>query len=461
VPRNRSHQSLPAEEGFILIEILVSALVLVIVSAGVATLLQVTVKAQGEQRLGSEAYALAQEDQARLASMRLGSLNHLDETRPVVLNKTEFKVHSLGVFVNDTTSTVSCNSGTSSADYVQITSIVTWPGMKNSEKAKIESILSQSNGSLDPNNGTLAVSVTNEAMEPMANVSISGSSTGGGAFNGFTDAAGCASFPDLPAVPISNYTMTASAAAAGLVNKDGNSSEQKTVGVKAGGTENVALQFDHPGTVPLNFKYRVGSTGTFATATADSVVAYNSTMTAAKPIWTSSGNREATVNATPLFPFTSAYILYPGSCASNNPDPEGKNPALAAATATVVAPRGGTAAPVTVQLPALELVVKNGTAALKGARVTITDKVCKEAQGKFVKRVYTTNESGKPSNSDTGLAEPGLPWGKYEVCASANIAGTNRRRKESSVTVQSLSSAASLTLDLGSGAETGSTAVCP
>jgi Tfp pilus assembly protein PilV len=447
------------EEGFVLIEILVSALVLVIVSAGVVTLLQTTIKAQGEQRHGSEAFALAQEDQARLASMRLSSLNHLDSTRPIFLNKTEFKVRSLGVFVNDTTSTPSCSSGAASADYVQITSLVTWAGMKSSEKAKIVSILSPSNGSLDPSNGTLAVSVTNQTMVPMANVKLSGTSTGGGAFEGFTDAAGCATFPDLLAVPISNYTMTVSAEAAGLVNKDGKSTEQKTVGVKAGAAEIVALQFDHPGTIPLNFKYRVGSTGTFAAATADSVVAYNTGMESARPLWTASGKREPTVNATPLFPFTSAYTLYAGSCASNNPDPEGKNPAVAAAIANVIAPPGGTAAPVTIQLPALELIVKNNGAALKGAKVTITDKVCKDSKGNFAKRVYTTNEAGMPSSSETGPAEPGLPWGKYEICVSANITGTDRRKKEPSVTVQNLTGATPLSIDLGSNPENGQ--VCP
>jgi type II secretory pathway pseudopilin PulG len=453
VSRRRAQPTSPAEEGFILIEILVSALVLVIASAGVVMLLQTTIKAQGEQRHSSEAYALAQEDQARLASMRLGTLNHLDESRPITLNKTQFTVHSLGVFVNDKTSTISCVKGSSSADYVQITSIVTWPGMKSEEKAKIVSILSQSNGSLDPNNGTLAVSVTNEALEPMANVRVYGESTGGGAFDGYTDAAGCASFPDLPApVTSSNYALTANAEAAGLVNKDGKSSEQKTVGVKAGETENVALQFDRPGTIPLNFKYRVASTGTFATATADSVVAYNSMMTTAKVAGTPGGIREATVNATPLFPFTSAYTLYPGSCASNNPNTEGKNPA---GVATIVAPRGATTAPVTVQLPALELSVKKSGTALKGAKVTITDSTCKEAKGNLVKRTFTTNEAGVPSNSETGPAEPGLPWGKYEVCVSATVSGTIRRKKEPSVTVQSLTAGKTLLIDLGSGYESG------
>lgn len=452
--RRRTQPTLPAEGGFVLIEILVSALVLVIASAGVLTLIQTTVNAQGEQRHGSEAYALAQEDQARLASMRLGSLKHLDETRPITLNKTEFKVRSLGVFLNDKTSTVSCTVGSSSADYVQLTSIVTWPGMRGAEKAKIVSLLSQSNGSLDPLNGTLAVSVTNEALEPMANVRVYGTSTGGGAFDGYTDAAGCASFPDLPAVPIPNYTMTADATTAGLVNKDGKSIETKTVGVKANEAENVALQFDRPGTIPLNFKYPVGSTGTFATGTADSVVAYNGLMTTAKIVGAPGGTREATVNATPLFPFTSAYTLYPGSCSSNNPNSAGKNPA---GVATVVAPRGATTAPATIQMPALELTVKKGTTAVKGAKVTITDTVCKEEKGNYVKRTYTTNEAGRPSSSETGLAEPALPWGQYTICASAAFSSSDKRKKETSATVQSLAEAKVVSIDLNSGYTSGAT----
>ncbi|MBK5219623.1 MAG: type II secretion system protein [Thermoleophilia bacterium] len=444
-------QSPASEDGFVLIEILVSAVVLVIASAGVVALLQTTVRAQGELRHSSEAYALAQEDQARLVSMRLSTLNHLDEVRTVTLNKINFSVRSRGVFINDNTSAPSCGEGTSSADYVEITSVVTWPRMSAPEKAKIVSILSPSNGSLDPNNGTLAISVMNLQQAPIPNVYASG---GSGAFAGYADAAGCAVFPDLPAA---NYTATISGEAAGVVNRNGSFSEQKVVPVVGGDTKTVTFEFDRPGTIPVNFKYRVGASSEFKVATADSVVAYNSGMTAAKAIWTPATIREATVNATPLFPFTSTYLLYPGSCASNNPDPEGKNPGAAAALANVVAPAGGTTAPVTLQLPTLELVVNNSGAALAGAKVTITDKVCKESKGSFVKRIYTSNEAGMPSNSSTGIAELGLPWGSYELCASANISGTDRRKKVSTVNVQSLTGAATATIDLGSGTETGVT----
>ena len=434
-----------------LIEILVSALVLVVASAGVMVVMQTTTKTQAEQRHGSEAYSLAQEDQARLASMRLSTLNRLDQSRAITLNKTNFSVRSRGLFINDTASAPSCNEGTMSADYVEITSIVTWTGMDPGERAKIVSILSPSNGSLDPNNGTVAISVKTQAQAAVPNVYISG---GNGAFAGYTDAAGCAVFNDLPPA---NYNATISGEAAGVVNKNGSYTEQKSVPVVSADIKTVTFEFDRPGTIPVNFKYRVGSTPEFKLASADSVVAYNSGMTAAKSIATASGLREATVNASLLFPFSSTYLLYAGTCASNNPDPEGKNPGAAAAMANVVAPAGGTTAPVTLQLPALDLVVKNGSTALPGAKVTITDTKCETAQGSLVRRVYTSNGEGKPSNSASGVAELGLPWGTYDLCASANIGGTDRRKKVTGVSVQSLSSAASQTIDLGSGYESSKT----
>jgi Tfp pilus assembly protein PilV len=427
----------------VLIEVLVSAVVLVIASAGVFTLLATTVSTQAEQRHSSEAYALAQEDQARLASMRLSVLNHMDETRTVTLNQTEFKVRSLGLFVNDTTSTASCGSGTSTADYVQTTSLVSWPGMKGSEKAKIESIVSPSNGSLDANNGTLAVAATNELMEPMPNVFAQI-----GGLSGSTNAQGCVTFPDLPG---GTYIMNVSAEAAGLVNKNGQRTEVKEVSAVSADTKNVALLFDRPGTIPVKFKARIGSSVNFEPAKADAVIANNTGMKEARVFGIAGGTRGETVEATSLFPFSSAYTLYAGSCASNDP---GEGPAKVNA----VAPRGSAATPApTIQLPALELIVKNGATALSGAKVTLTDTVCKDALGNFVKRTYTTNGEGKPSGS-TGVAEPGVPWGVYNVCVSANISGSDRRKKVPEKAVKSLTSATSVPVDLSSGYESGA---CP
>jgi Tfp pilus assembly protein PilV len=437
-----------SEGGFVLIEILVSALVLVIASAGVVTLLQTAVRAQGEERHSSEAYALAQEDQARLASTRLAALNHLDETRTVTLNKVPFKVRSTGVFVNDSTSAPSCGEGTASADYVQITSTVTWAGMTSSEKAKIVSILSPSNGSLDPNNGTIAISVKNQQQVGKPNVLVTG---GSGAFSGSTDAAGCAVFPDLPA---GDYSTTVSGEAAGLVNKDGNGSVQETLTAVGADVKTYNFEFDVPGTIPVKFKYRSGSSEEFKVGKADSVVAFNTGMTAAKAFWTVGQIREETIEAKPLFPFTSTYLLYAGSCSSNNPEVE-KNPGAAPAVANVAAPAGGVATAPILQLPAFDPTVWSGKneankgSALANADVWVRDASCTKG-GSPVTRRYTTNSSGK-------LTELGFPWGTYNVCADtepgSNTSGV-RRQRINGVTIQNLLAGTTRSFYLGSGSGT-------
>ena len=115
----------PAEDGFALIEVLVSALILAIVAAGVMALLQATTRSAAAERQHAEAYALAQEDQARLRSMRLSSLNRLTESNAVTIANDDFTVESQGVYVNNSKGQPSsCASGETSADYVRITSTV-------------------------------------------------------------------------------------------------------------------------------------------------------------------------------------------------------------------------------------------------------------------------------------------------------------------------------------------------
>jgi type II secretory pathway pseudopilin PulG len=438
-----------ADDGFILIEVLVSALVLIIASAGVALLLQTTVHSQADERHSSEAYSLAQEDQARLSAVRIEDLLRMNETRTIKLNQTEFSVHSVGSGINDVTSAPSCGEGTYKVDYVEITSIVTWPGMTNAEKAKIVSKLSPSKGSLTPTRGSLAIQVTNQAQTAMPGVSLSG---GSGAISGFTDASGCAIFPNLLE---GNYSLTVSGEAAGLVNKMGESSEVATVSVVGGDTKREAFEFDRPGTIPVEFKYRVGSEENFLPSTADSVVANNTGMKNAKVFGTPGGTRLPVVEAKPLFPFNSAYTIYAGSCASSNPDPEGKG-VNKAAYANVVAPAGAAATPsASLQLPAFDPTVWSGKneankgSALANADVWVRDAKC-TVSGQPVTRRYTTNISGK-------LPDLGLPWGTYNVCADTEpgtkTSGVRRRRIEG-IPLQNLLASTTPNFYLGSGSGT-------
>jgi len=437
--RHSHDPALPSdEEGFAIIEVLISALIIVIVGGAVLTLLQATARSAGDSRNRTAAQAIAQEDQARLRSMRISSLNRLNQNWTAKVGGTTFTINSTGSFVNNATGSPSCTGSNTSADYVRITSTVTWPRMNGRPPVVMQSIISPSNGSLNPGNGTLTVSTINAAGLPLPGVGLSG--TGAGTFSGTTDSEGCANFADLPA---GSYTLTPSAP--GLVDKDGNAPAASAASVSASSTLTRVLQYDKPGALEVDFKYRVGSSGEFKPSSASAIRVFNTTMTSALGVTASGGNPAATIT-TPtspakLFPFTSPYAVYAGTCSSNNPNPESKPEAPGApAVASITVPPGASVAPLpkgTIQLPALNVTVKQNGVLLSGAKVRVTG-TCSFA------RNYTTNASGV-------LPDPGLPWGTYEVCVSGkNTSNSMRKATFSNVSVQNLTSGTAVNADTNS-----------
>jgi Tfp pilus assembly protein PilV len=434
------------EDGFALIEVLVSALVLAIVAAGVLALLQATTRSSAAERRHAEAYALAQEDQARMRSLRLSSLNRLTEKNTITLNGSSFTVESAGVFVNNTKGEPSsCTSGQTAADYVRITTSVSWPG--SSQPVVLQSIVSPSSGSLDPNHGTLVVTTKNAKGTAIAGVGLSGS--GAGTFSGTTDSTGCAYFADLPA---GNYSVTPTASA--LVGRDGEPPHAEPIGVVASGSNTLGLEYDYPASFSAEFQNRIGSGLTFEAAKVDSLFVFNSLGSHA--YWTATKARELLLKAGTVFPFASPVSIWAGSCESNNPGTGAGQGSL------TLQPGEEVKTPLKLQVPALEITVKNGSTAIGGARVTISDESCKDSKGVAIKREYVSEASGHQSGAANGKAEYGLPYGTYEICASANYSNNNHRLIEKKVAVQSLASSVVLKMDLsGSGSESGGSKTCP
>lgn len=430
----------PAEDGFVLIEILVSALILAIVAGAVLTLMQSSARSAADQRRHSTAIAIAQEDQARLRSTRISSLNRLSQITPMTIDGDQYTVESTGVFVNNSSGTdASCVSGKSSADYVRVTSKVTWNGLGTRPPVVIQSIVSPSNGSLDASHGTLAISAINANNLPLTGVTVSGKGDDGTTFSGTTDSTGCANFADLPA---DQYDVTTTTA--GLVDKTGTSPPAAvTVGVSPSNTVPLLLYYDHPGSIPVEFKYREGSSGNFKASKMDSVMVYNAeTGKTAKAYPSLSGARETKITATNLFPFSKPDTVYAGYCEKNNPNPNNEsNPPGALALANVLVPSGGVAPTAILQLPALNLVVKKGSTLLVGATVKITETGCN------VSRTFTTTTGGV-------LSDQGMPWGTYNICAQSG----GVRKTVSGQKIQTLTSATAVTIDLNSGTSNGN---CP
>ncbi len=406
------------EGGFALIEVIVSALIVVATTAGVVHTLTATGHASAEERHRSQAYAIAQEDQARMRSMRISDLQQGSTARTVTLNGSPYTVTSTATYVSNNTGTTTCGSE-GSADYVRIGTQVTWPSRReNIAPVLLESIDSPVSGSIDPTSGGFAISIRNGEHKGLSGFGLKGA--GPAPFTGSTNSEGCAVFGGLPA---GTYTITPSPGSSGWVDPNGKAPAAFTQSIVGGTTVPIEKEYDIAGGFSwIKFEAR-NATGSIWPEKEDSAVISQTGMTTSRLLGTPGGTPVSEFKTGKVyFPFSSPYNITAGSCTVTEPESGEGTP--------VVEP--GKEVTATVQLPVLYFTVKNstGTTAEKegvgGARVTLTDNLCKY-EGAKIKRVFTTTTKVTPRAPRVGaLAEtsapeiesPGVPAGEYELCVS-------------------------------------------
>ena len=447
------------QAGTTLIEVLISALVLLTVSAGVFVALTAGNRATAQERHRAKGNDLAEQELERVRSLRIGDLSSWNSTRRVMEDGTElaagascpttgqtcYTVTSTTQFLTEQASTSTCASGTGSRDYLQLRVSVSWTGMGPLKPITAVTNLSPPSGSLVPNSGSLLVQVDDANSNGLSGVSLTGS--GPGSFTGTTGSTGCVLWRNLPA---GNYTMTAGGAASSMVDPDGNPPTGQTVSVVDQATNTVNLQYDTPGYIQgINFRTRTYS-GSVVPSSADTATVSASDMNQVKTYGTPGGTRQTSFNTGPpatLFPFTYPYTVYGGSCTANDPTADST---AAGAYGSVTVPKGGIgtlAAPGYVQLPSLLVTLMSGTdTSSPGTPVSGGDVTVQEATGGCgVTRTMTTNTNSSGQIPVQG--DVGLPYGTYNVCAN-NSAATDRRVM-TSVAVHS-TSGTSLVIYLGS-----------
>jgi type II secretory pathway pseudopilin PulG len=424
---SRARKMRSDEDGFIIIEVLVSALILAIVAGAVLTLIAATTRGAAVQRDHSAALDLAQADQARLRTLKLTEINGIktETTAPApVIDGVEYEVKSERVFVNNKLGAAACASASVKPDYVQMTSTVSSSTMDN--PVVLQSVVSPSSGSLDENNGTLTAKTLNAEGKPLSGVTVTATSAASGTRTAKTGAEGCTNFVSVPA---SSYNVTYNGN--GLINTKGEFDTTKNpevVSLLAGEYKSTAItSWDHAATLEPQFVYLEPGTGILRLAPVDSMTVANATNGVSLPVGTPGGARSSVLSKA-VFPFKSpsAYTVYAGSCTTNNPGTAGAN-----ATGIYSAVLAPNEKPLGIQIhvPALEVTVKNASGAIAvGAKVTVTDSnsACK-SEGASIKRTYWTNSAGhlaselaktKPTEAAT---EAGLPFGTYAVCASLKV----------------------------------------
>ena len=270
---------------------------------------------------------------------------------------TPYTVVSRAEFVTDATGTASCEAGIASADYLKISSTVTWPSIGVRPPVYASSIVAPPNGSVSANSGSLAISVEDSHNVGIPGVGVSGS--GAGSFTGTTGPDGCVVIGNLSA---GNYTVTVSGVASGLVDRDGAEPGPIDTSVVAESTNTLVLQYDEPGFIPVTFTTIPYGGGTPVASSADSVIVFNTGMTSARAFGIP-GTPVSQIDATSLFPFTSDYAVYAGTCEGDNPNPGNLDPAPApsAILSALVPPGGSPPPPTTVRQPAMHVTVYQGT----------------------------------------------------------------------------------------------------
>jgi hypothetical protein len=206
------------------------------------------------------------------------------------------------------------------------------------------------------------------------------------------------------------------------------------------------VQYDIPGTVEMDFKYRVGASNEFKASNQRSIAVFHSGTGQSSPTFVSAGSTPvAAIKSGSLFPFTSNYAVYAGSCTENNPNPTSSPTAPGAAAVTGMGVTPGANLKGSIQLPAFNLLVKKSGAAV-AAKVKITG-TCSFS------REYTTTTSAAGV-----LFDAGLPWGVYTVCVQTGTSTIVRKTLSGTVAVQNLAAATSKEIDLSSGTSSGA---CP
>jgi Tfp pilus assembly protein PilV len=404
------------ESGFALIEVMMSAMLVAMLAVGVLKGLDAADASSGNNRSRSIAGDLATQDQERLRSYRAKELSNLRETNVRRVSGINYSVVSTAEWVADSSGTRSCTSSTTQADYIKVSSTVSWPAMQT-KAVTISSLIAPPNGSFGDEGG-LGVQVSDRNATGVSGVAVE--VTGPKNVGGTTDSQGCVFFGYLAA---GQYSITFSKP--GYVDANGVNVVVRQAGVVDEATQLVPIDYDQAGAGTINVTTKKAAAAAIP-AYAPYVSLGNSGLNAPGSRVFGDGTPRTSFNSTTpmlpatnpglglLFPFTAGYSAYTGNCV-------GANPAVLPSTPITpplltVAPGGS--ATTTVLEPAA--IVKRFTSGTSGAttalpvgtRVVLTAKST-SCGGNSEWKV--ADSTGWLQSTSTP-ADQGIPYGLYDIC---------------------------------------------
>ncbi|MEA2466577.1 MAG: hypothetical protein QOJ57_703 [Thermoleophilaceae bacterium] len=399
-----ARRRLHAQTGFALIEVVVSAALLMIVAGGVLAGIDGPSAIAGKNETRSQAATLAQQDQERLRSKSIAQLNGYVATNPVTVGTppVTYSVYSKATWVRDNNDTGSCTiaSDDTSGDYLRITSRVTAPAGSGIQPVELNSLLTPPPGTFSTTKGTLTVRITDQLTNPVVgqSVSISGPQSA----TASTNAEGCAVF-----AMIEKGTYNINFSRTGWVDPSSVNVVNRSTSVTAGSVTVVNHSYAQSGRLNVSVDTQVGNAAAVSSP-AKSVTVSNIGI----PTGTLSFNAPATPTqgsssfALDLYPFPTGYSAWAGSCAS-------ADPTLYTITPPSAAPGPGGSASVTVRQPSITVTAATGVPGY-GTYPTQNGETLK-----FTSIDSSCAETRTQTAGAGGIAPyPGMPYGNYRLCGS-------------------------------------------
>ena len=401
------------EDGFGVLEVMASAVLLAVLAVGVFKTFDAANAASGNTRARALAADLAQQDQERMRAFRANELSNLNATYTRKVAGVNYTITSTAVWVNDGSGSRRCGLTSGRADYIRITSSVSWDRMRGADPVTSTSLYAPPSGSFG-DEGNLGFEVLNRSATgvPGVTVTLSGPANR----TGSTDSAGCVYFPFLPQ---GDYTATINKT--GYVDYQGNSTITKTYGVEGGTSQVQPVDYDQAGTVNVNIKSRKGNT-TDVNAQANEVTFSHSQLNSpgTKTFGNGTtllGSYGASQGLNAFFPFTSPYTAYTGDCDANRGPGTGP-PGLR--NDVSVSPGGSQT--INVNEPGLRVFRYTTANSNSGASAAVAQNTLitltprsPGCSGVITLRADSQGWVG-PTNVTTSV-DPGVPYGVYDVCA--------------------------------------------
>jgi Tfp pilus assembly protein PilV len=404
------------EDGFLLVEVMVSAVVLLIIAMATLQLIERSGKQTGADRSRGVATSLAQGDQDRLRALKPSDLaNWATATSTKVVDGVAYTVVSEVDPTRNASATggqsVCASAGTGTADYYRLKSTVTWPNMNTIAPVELATI--RSTGITDPTKGSVTLQLTNEAGQGVSGVSVTA-----GSLSATTNSSGCVSFSGL-----APGALTVSWAKFGYVDWNGVGNPSKPTTVVANQNQSLAAAYDLAASMDVTF---VGTDAVNPAATWPSASIYNGGKTITRT--TTAGGTPTTITSPDSYPFNSGYTAFAGNCAGNNP----QNAAYTGSFTSLPAAGSAVAGPGAKNVPVLGYLRKVTIPQLTGAFLSQKVKFY-PATGSWifnpsapaVTAMSGCTETLPVSYVGTSSVVAYLPWGTWNYCIEGKQLSTS------------------------------------